>query len=35
MARKAGNKTIAIGIKNLKLSSKVKEIAIQYKLHKK
>ena len=35
MAKKAGNKIIAIGIKNLKLWSKVNEIAIQYKLNKK
>ena len=31
----AGNKIIAKGIKNLKLWSKVKEIAIQYRLNKK
>ena len=35
MAKKAGNKIIAAGIKNLKLWSKVNEIAIQYKLNKK
>ena len=35
MAKKAGNRIIAIGIKNLKLWSKVNEIAIQYKLNKK
>ena len=35
MAKKAGNKIIAIGIKNLKLSSKVSEIATQYRLNKK
>jgi len=35
MANKAGNKIIAIGIRNLKLWSKVSEIAIQYKLNKK
>jgi len=35
MANKAGNKIIAVGIKNLKLWSKVNEIAIQYKLNKK
>ena len=35
MAKKAGNKIIAIGIKNLKLWSKVNEIAIQYRLNKK
>ena len=35
MPKKAGNKIIVIGIKNLKLSSKVNEIVIQYKLNKK
>ena len=35
MAKKAGNKIIAIGIKNLKLWSKVNEITIQYRLNKK
>ena len=35
MPKKAGNKIIANGIKNLKLSSNVKEIDIQYKLNKK
>ena len=35
MAKKAGNKIIATGIKNLKLWSKVNEIDIQYKLNKK
>ena len=35
MAKKAGNKIIANGIKNLKFWSKVKEIAIQYRLNKK
>ena len=35
MAKKAGNKIMATGIKNLKLWSKVNEIAIQYRLNKK
>ena len=35
MPKNAGNKNIANGIKNLKLWSKVNEIAIQYKLNKK
>ena len=35
MAKKEGNKIIARGIKNLKLWSKVNEIATQYKLNKK
>ena len=35
MDKKAGNKIIVIGIKNLKLWSKVNEIAIQYRLNKK
>ena len=35
MAKKAGNKIVATGIKNLKLSSKVNEIDTQYKLNKK
>ena len=35
MARKAGNKITAAGIKNLKLWSKVNEIDIQYRLNKK
>ena len=35
MAKNAGNKIIAIGIKGLKPWSKVNEIAIQYKLNKK
>ena len=35
MAKIDGNKIIAIGIKNLKLWSKVNEIAIQYRLNKK
>jgi len=35
MARKAGNKIKATGIKNLKLWSKVNEITTQYKLNKK
>ena len=35
MAKKAGNKIIATGIKNLKLWSNVSEIDIQYKLNKK
>ena len=35
MANKAGNKIIAIGIRNLKLWSKVSEMAIQYRLNKK
>ena len=35
MAKKAGNKIIATGIKNLKLWSKVNEIDIQYRLNKK
>ena len=35
MAKKAGSRIIATGIKNLKLWSKVNEIAIQYRLNKK
>ena len=35
MAKKAGNKIIATGIKNLKFGSKVNEITIQYRLNKK
>ena len=35
MPKKAGNKIIVIGIKNLKLWSNVNEIAIQYRLNKK
>ena len=35
MAKKAGSKIIATGIKNLKLWSKVNEIDIQYRLNKK
>ena len=35
MAKKAGIKIIATGIKSLKLWSKVNEITIQYKLNKK
>ena len=35
MAKKAGNKIKANGIKSLKFGSKVNEIAIQYKLNKK
>ena len=35
MAKMAGNKIIAIGIKNLKLWSKVNEITTQYRLNKK
>ena len=35
MAKKAGNKIMASGIKNLKLWSKVNDIAIQYKPNKK
>ena len=35
MAKNDGTKIVAIGIKNLKYSSKVKEIDIQYKLNKK
>ena len=35
MPKKAGNKIIVIGIKNLKLWSNVNEIATQYRLNKK
>ena len=35
MAKKAGSRIIATGIKNLKLWSKVNEIAIQYRVNKK